>query len=211
MISFLYIPVFLFIMKKHEIKEYLDQGYIQVKILFEVIGNPKEHIDKTVVLLKDKLEAEDGVVFINSEIGEAEDAGDGLFGAFIDAEILVKNFYRLSYLSFNYMPANIDIIAPAKFDFKDGDMTNFFADMLALLHETNSRHIDANSKVKGMQVNFNALLQNSVYYMLSNTELDASTMGEPLGLKTEHLTPYLEDMVKIGLLKKKDGKYSRAK
>lgn len=198
-------------MKKQEIKDYLDKGYIQVKILFEVIGNPKDHINKTVLLLKDKIEAEDGVVFINSEIGEAEDAGDGLFGAFIDAEVLVKNFYRLSYLAFNYMPANIDIMAPSKFDFKEKDMTNFFADMLALLHETNTRHIEANSKVKGMQVNFNALLQNSVYNMLSNKELDASSIGEPLGLKTEYITPYLEDMIKIGLLKKNNGKYSRAK
>lgn len=197
-------------MKSHEIKEFLDEGYIQVKILFEVVGNPKEHIDKTVVLLKDKIEKEDGLKIINSEIGEAEEAGEGLFGAFLDCEMLVKNFYRLSYLAFNYMPANIDVIAPSKFEFKDGDMSTFFGDLLALLHETNARHVDSNSKLTGMQRNFNALVQNSVFKILESDGLDAASIGEPLGLKTEYIMPYLEDMVKLGLLKKSDGKYFRS-
>ncbi|MFT4261659.1 MAG: hypothetical protein ACMXX9_04475 [Candidatus Woesearchaeota archaeon] len=198
-------------MKKQEIQDYLEKGYIRVKILFEVVGNPKEHIAKTIVMLKEQVEKEDSVIMLDSEIGEPEEAGDGLFGAFCDAELLVKNFYRLSYLAFNYMPASIDIIAPSKFEFKEADMTNFFGDMLALLHETNARHVDANSKAMASKRNFNALLQNSVVYMLSDKELDANTIGEPLGLKTEYITPYLEDMVKIGLLKKDNNKYSRAK
>ena len=198
-------------MKSSEIKELLDEGYIQVKILFEVIGNPKEHIDKTILLLKEQIEKEDGLKIIESEIGPAEETEKGLFGAFLETEILVKNFYRLSYLALNYMPANIDIIAPSKFSFKDSDMTDFFADTLALLHETNARHVDSANKVKGLQRNFNALLQNSVSFMLESESLEASKIGEPLGLKTEHITPYLEDMVKIGLLKKDKGKYSKAK
>ncbi len=198
-------------MKQSEIKDLLDDGYIQVKILFEVIGNPKEHIDKTIQLLKGQIEKEDGVKIIESEIGPAEETEKGLFGAFLEAEMLVKNFYRLSYLAFNYMPANIDIMAPSKFTFKDSDMTDFFADTLALLHETNARHVDSANKVKGLQMNFNALLQNSVALMLSDKSLPAETIGEPLGLKTEHVTPYLEDMVKIGLLKKDKGKYTKVK
>ncbi|MFT4282893.1 MAG: hypothetical protein ACMXX6_00530 [Candidatus Woesearchaeota archaeon] len=196
-------------MKKSEIKEYLDKGYIQTIIIFEVVGNPKEHIEKTLDLLKNKIEEEKGIKIINIEKEDVEDAGEGLFGGFLEAELLIEDLYKLSYISFNYTPATIEIIEPSTFNLKDKDLTNLFSDLLAGLHENNARNVTIGNKNIGLQRNINALIKNSALYIISNEAKEAQDIANPLGLQTEAIVPFLEQMIKEGTAKKEGNKYRK--
>ena len=196
-------------MKKSEIKEYLDEGYLQVNIIFEVVGNPKEHIEKTLELLSEKISKEKGIIIISEQKEDVEDAGEGLFGGFLETELLIQDLYKLSYIAFNYTPASIEILEPGKLILKDKDLTHLFSDLLAGLHENNAKNVNISNKSIGLQKNMNALIKNSALYIISTEAKEAQDIATPLGIQTEAIVPFLEQMIKEGTATKENGKYRK--
>ena len=196
-------------MKQKEIQEYLEKGYIQIHTMLEVVGNPKEHVEKSLQAVLKAIEDEKGVLFITKDIQETEDVGDGLFGAFCEAEILLKNLGKLGWLMFNFTPATIEILEPAKFTFKEKELTDFISDMLAGIHEFNMAKVNINSQNVALQRNMGAIIRNSALYVLGNESKPAQDIATPLGLKTEDLTRILELMIKEGTITKEEHLYRK--
>jgi hypothetical protein len=195
-------------MKKSEIKEYLDKNYLQATIIFEVVGNPKEHVQKTLDLLSEKIQNEKDLKIIKLLKEEPEEAGEGLWGSFIEADMLIKDMYKLSYIAFNYMPASIEIIEPATKTLKDKDLTMLFSDLLAGLHENNARNVQISNKNIGLQKTINALIKNASLMAASEFK-KPKDIAKPLGLKEKDVIPFLDLMVKEKTMVKEEGMYRK--
>ncbi len=193
-----------------EIKEHVEKGYIRANILFEIVGNPEEHVSKTMDALIKHLEQQKDIIFINKEVGEPEETKDGLFGSYCEADLLLKNFGKLTWVIFNFMPASVEIIDPAKLTLKDKELTDLTNDVLAFLHETNTRVIQTNSLNQGMLRSINALVRNSILLTLLNGSKTAEEISKMAGITTKDLEPVFEAMIKEKTLIKKEDKYSRA-
>jgi hypothetical protein len=194
-------------MDSKEIKTYLDQGYIHLIVLFEIVGNPKEHVSLAMDQVLKSIGEDKRVKIISNDRGTVEDAGDGLWGTYCETELLVKDLLTLSWLSFNYLPASIEIKAPAKLIVKDKELTDFVGDLISQLHESNKRVVATSSVYMGMLRSVNALIRNAVLISLNQEEKTAAELAKKVGVQTKDLDPVLEAMIKEKTIEKKGTKY----
>ncbi len=200
-------------MKNKEIKEYVEKGYLYVNVIIEIVGNPKEHIEKAMTTVTDAIKKEKGIEFVKEDRGSAEDAGEGLWGVYSELELLLKDLDNLSWIAFNFMPASIELKEPAKITLKDKQFTDFMGDILSQLHQINMKQVQMDSDKKGLLRNINALIRNSVLLALDSEKVEKKTaegIGEKIGVKGEELKPVLEAMAKEGSITLNGEEYSRA-
>jgi len=196
-------------MDAKQIKEYLAKGYIRVNVLLELIGNPKEHIEKTLNALVKQLKENENLIWIKEEIGAPEETADKLWGAFCEAELLFVDFYTLGEFAFTYSPAVIDILGPEKITIKDKEMTDFFGEILSQIHSINSRLIEANNQNIAYQRSMNALVRNAILVGLMNDEMTSEEIGKKIGILAKDIEPVLEAMIKEKKLVKNGKKFKR--
>lgn len=199
-------------MDKKDIKEKIEKGYIKARVLFEIIGNPKEYVDKALKSVIQKIKTDSKIEFLSEEYGEPELTKDELWGVFCEAEILAPNLYAISWLCLNFAPASVEILEPIKFSFNDKMMSDLFNDFLGHVHSMNTKNIETNSINKGLQRNLNAMTRNAVLLAVNSSEKTSEEIGRMIGVQnTPDIEPVLDAMIKEGRLIKNENKYKRVK
>jgi len=198
-------------MDKSEIKELLDKDYLRVLVTFEVIGNPKEQVDKAIKLVMEKIKENSMIKFIKEDLGEAEETEDNLWGAFCEAEMMLPNIHTLTWITFTFAPASIELLEPAKITLKDKQVTDVFGDLLSMLHDTNTKFIQTDNVNRALIQNINAILRNAILVALAKETKTADELGVLVGVPAKDLKLYLTAMIKEGKLKEEKGKYTRIK
>lgn len=105
-----------------------------VRAVFEILGSPKEHVEKTIQLVLDKLKTLDEVEIVKSETVEAKEVEGKLWSTFSEVEMNVKGLDMLMHICFNFMPSSVEIIEPGKMVTEAGRLSDFFNDLLGKLH-----------------------------------------------------------------------------
>ncbi len=198
-------------MKSKEIKEYLEQGYLQINVLFEVVGNPKEHVQLMIQKVIEGIKSNKDIKIINEDYGEAEDAGDGLWGTFCETELLVKDLKTTSWIAFNFSPASMEIIQPEELTMKDKEITDFLGDLLSQLHQNNMNAIKAKNDSKGLLLNLNKLMRNTVLLSLKEKDKNIQDIAKNVGIEEKGLQPLLDAMIKEKTITKENDLYKRIK
>lgn len=194
-------------MDSKEIKTFIDQGYMHLIVLFEIVGNPKEHVSKAMETVMSTIGKDARIKIVKSETGAPEDAGEGLFGTYCEAELLVRDLNTLAWLTFNFMPASVEIKAPAKLTFKDKEMTDFLGELLSGIHESNKRVVSTNSQNMGMLRSINALMRNAVLIALNQEERTTADLAKKVGIQTKEIEPLLDAMIKEKTIEKSGTKF----
>lgn len=194
-------------MNSKEINQKVNEGYIHINLIYEIIGNPKEYVSKALDIVINKIKLQKEIIFISEEKGPAEEAGGGLWGAYCEAEMLVKDLRTLSWLTFNFIPASLEIKAPAKLIIKDKEMTDFMGDLISQLHEANKNSVQLTSSNTVMLKNINALMRNIVLISLNQEEKTAAEIAKQAGVTSKDIDPLLEAMIKEKTIEKKGTKY----
>ena len=198
-------------MKSKEIKEFVERGYLHINVLFEVVGNPKEHVEAMIKKVMEGVKNNKDIKLLEEEYGDAEDAGEGLWGTFCESEMLVKGIKTLSWVAFNFSPASLEIKSPKELVIKDKKMTDFMGDLLAQLHQNNMSAMQSKSETKSLLMNFNALMRNAVLLTLKDGNKSASDIGKGVGIAEKGIVPVLNAMIKEKTIEKQDDKYVRLK
>ncbi|MBN1792197.1 hypothetical protein JW826_00725 [Candidatus Woesearchaeota archaeon] len=197
-------------MDEREIDAKLKKGGVLAQVSFEVIGSPKEHVDKAIRDYLTNIKKDFQIHVLGEEFGEAEEVEGGLFSTFVDAEILVESLDKFNWLCVNFMPSNIDIIAPEELKFKDKDLTNWFNDLLAKLHEVSTGYRQLSTKEDVYVKSMNAMIHNAVLLAAEHYH-DPTEISAKLGIDSENLKHFLETNVKKDKLEERDGKFYRKK
>lgn len=178
------------------IKEKLAQGHLHVRVIFEIIGNPKRHVVDALSGYLKQVASAKGLTVLSLHRGEPEEH-DKLWHTFADLELLVLGVEKLTWLCFNFAPASVEILAPSTLAFKEKDFTDWLNDLLARLHEL-SAHLQASAASNAMlQKNINAVVYNGVLLALQSRR-SAAGIGAVLGLPADKVEPFLEQLVKDG-------------
>jgi hypothetical protein len=129
--------------EKIDLKEKLAQGWLRVNLIIEVLGKPKDYIEKVIDAAIEQLGKEKGTALIKKQVHEATIAQDSkdVFITFGEAEIIVENLARLIAIIFDYMPASIEITEPLNLTMRLEDANALLNDLAARLH-----HYDALAK-----------------------------------------------------------------
>ncbi|OVE75010.1 hypothetical protein BVX95_00545, partial [archaeon D22] len=62
---------------KKEFKEKLEEGYFHFNAIIEMVGKPKEHIEKTIKDYVSTLEKHELYILVDQNISEADETKDG--------------------------------------------------------------------------------------------------------------------------------------
>jgi hypothetical protein len=116
-----------------------DMEKINVILILEILGKPKEHIIQTLSDIIDKLGKEKDVKLGKKNIVEAKklegkDAKGEIFTSFAEVEI-ETSLQQLMLICLAYMPSHIEIVYPEEMKIRNLDMNMFFTELLRRLHQ----------------------------------------------------------------------------
>ncbi len=184
----------------------IHKGKLLVSFVLEMVGKPKEHVEETLKDFVEKLKEDESLDFVKSEIAEAKPLGKG-FSAYAELEIWIKGMEKVFAFCLDAMPTSVEIIEPPEFRLKSTDLSNMLNDLQAKLHEVDLLVKQLRIKNKLIEENGNKLLQNFITWTIQKTNKTADQIAKDVGMKEEHLKPFLEAMVSAKLLEMVDGRW----
>ena len=190
-------------MEKEELEEKIENGAIQCRIIIEILGNPKEHVENTIKIVLKKLEEEKDVDLTSYDLHPAKEQDDKMFSSYAETEVLFKNFETLTRITFDYMPSSVEILKPSEFKIPSLEISNFVSDTLSLLHQIDFKLKDTNAKNMLLEKNSNNLLKNLITSALSNGNKSTSQLSKIAGIKPEQLDHFLTAFAQENLIRKK--------
>lgn len=195
-------------MKQKEIAEKIEKGYLKIRVIFEIIGKPKEHIENTMKAYLESIKAENDLYTLESEVECAEQLEDDMFGVVGELELLIPSIDKISWLAINFSPASIELIEPEKLVLEQKEITHWVNDYLAKLHEIGIIQKSMQSQQEGLVRNFNAMTRNAILLSM-NEPRDAEYISKKIGMSIEHTEKFLEALIKEKkIIKEKNNKYA---
>lgn len=188
-------------MNKKEIKAAVEAGQIHCRIMFQVVGAPKEHVEQTLKSYIATIESGKEYTIIDADYSPAEKE-DQFFSAFVDVDMLVKNPDALTELCFNYMPSSIEFIDPKEVIYKRKQLDSWFNDLLAKLHEISMLSKQVAAQNKTVVTNMNNLIKNAIVFGTEHGKTVAE-IAKSLGMSTQNLEPFFKALIKEGRLSEK--------
>ncbi|UZE93588.1 MAG: hypothetical protein IB618_02315 [Candidatus Pacearchaeota archaeon] len=124
-------------MDKKEIRDRIAGGWLNVHLVFEVLGKPADYVENALEMLLEKLSKEKNLEFLGKKIHKAKpvEKTEKVFTAFAEVEILINKLPRIIEIIFDYMPSSIEIVEPTNLAFKNEDMNALINDLAARLHQ----------------------------------------------------------------------------
>ncbi|MBI2499435.1 hypothetical protein HYV88_04300 [Candidatus Woesearchaeota archaeon] len=108
---------------------------IKTKIINEVLGSPKEHVENTMKLLIDNMKKNKNLKFNSEKIFEAMQLEDKpLYSSFAELEIEFDILESVVGFCFDYMPSSIEILEPSELKLNAVNVSELFNELMARLH-----------------------------------------------------------------------------
>lgn len=185
-----------------EIEERIEQGGVLSKIIIEVMGSPKEYVEKTLKKVVEDIKKEEFEI-LKEEFFDAEPQ-EKMFSAFIELEILFKNTTRLLDFCFDYTPSSVEILEPLNINYRASDFANLINDLLARIHKSDMALKNYNAENQILKKNASNLLQNIIMLSLKQNEKNIDDLSKEVGIPVNQLGLLMEKFINANLLKKKE-------
>ncbi len=107
---------------------------IKINTIIEIVGMPKEHVEKTMRQVVELIEKDEEIKKLNHDTAEAKLVKE-MWSTFTEFELEFNNFKKLTDFCFNFMPSSIEIIEPETNKLSSGSIEEMLNDVLAKLHQ----------------------------------------------------------------------------
>jgi len=112
---------------------------IIARIIIEIMGSPKEHVDETIRQVIEELEKRGEIKILNKNVAEAKNVNDEklkrFFTSFVEVDIETESIESLIGICFDFMPSSVEIIEPTEFRLKSTQIDDTLNDLLDKLHK----------------------------------------------------------------------------
>ncbi len=188
-----------------------DHAKIRCRTIIEVLGKPKEHVEKTIHEYVKKIREDTDFVILSEHFSEPAEQEDGYQSVFVELELLSKGIAPLVGFCFNYMPSSVEIEKPEELTLPSHMMNSLFNDLQARLHKVDM--------IVKKQVNENAFLRSNLRHSIRNL-ISVTLVVKPLtlvqlskvtGVDGDQIKPFLDEMVAEGKLAQDGESYALAK
>lgn len=194
-----------------DISDYLDQNYLQCRVIIEILGGPPEYIEDTLVKFVEKMKRESSVIMLK-ETFEKPKKQDKLYLTFAELEFLIKDITSLMFFCFDYMPSSVEILEPETFQLRSSDFTGFLNDVQSRLHKIDKMVKEGVAHNKNLLRNTNLLLRNLIIVTLTyKGPTNLSDLARFVGVGDQQLTIFLGEMTKEGWIREEKGKFIAVK
>lgn len=186
-----------------------EAGIVLFRTIIEIVGAPKEHIEKTFNQYLKQIEDDERFTIIVKKIADTEPQGDSLFVTFAELEIRTPKISNITEFCFSYMPSSIEIIEPDKLIYKSGDLSDFLNDLQAKLHSLDMAVKKLRMENSNLKLNSMNLVRNLIMVVLKNEgKLNEEDISKKIGIPSNQLTSLLDKIVSQGHLQKEGDLFS---
>ena len=181
---------------------------ILFRVVVEVLGKPKEHVDSTLKGYLQKLKENSRYEVLKEDLAELKQHEESeLWMAFAELEIKTAGVTEIIDFCFDYMPSLIEIIEPEELQLDSLAASSFLNDMQAKLHGVDM--LAKQMKIENQLTNNSLakLLNNYIVVLLLNNNLTSKQLSAFTGMNIDILEDYLDKMIDEGKIDLKDGIY----
>ena len=106
---------------------------LKIKIIIEILGSPKEHVEKTINGVMEELGKRE-IKILKKEVSKPKEV-EQFFSAFTDVEFECKDWDVLIDICFDFMPSVVEIIGPLELKFEGKKMEELLNDKYKITKE----------------------------------------------------------------------------
>lgn len=191
-------------------EEKIKKGQFLVRVVIEVLGSPKEHVDESILKVVDVITSKEDLEVVSEETFEATKVKDqdNMFTTFSEIEFWISDFHALTNFATEFMPSSIEIMEPETIFLKQNKLSDMFNDMLAKLHNVDMavKSVAAANSVQNQ--NTTAIIKNFLTYILVNTPKTSEELAVITGIPKQNSEAFLEVLIQEGFIKKDNDLYS---
>ena len=191
------------------IKQKIGEGWIHCIFIIEMLGKPKEHLEKTLKGYISALKKDKKVKTLKEEYAEPEkDKDSKLYTIFVELEVLVKGAAKVIDFCFDYLPSSVEILEPTSIEYQSTDFSSLLNDLQARLHQMDMTVKNSNQENTILKKNSAIFLRNIIYLSLKQEKKDIAKLSKDSGVPEKELEKFLEILIKEKKLKKNKKIYS---
>ena len=187
-----------------------EQTHIRCKIIIEVLGKPKDHVEKAIRDYVGKIKKDSELIVMNADFSEAEQK-EKLWAVFVELDIVIKGMPKLIGFCFDYMPSSIEITKPEEFSVKKSTVENLINDLQARLHDVDMIVKKQKNENTFLKKNLGKAVSNTILLSLAAGGMGMENLSRATGIAEKELKVFLDDLIKEDKIKKEDDMYSLVK
>ena len=187
-----------------------EKTHVRCKIIMEMLGKPKEHVEKTIRMYVDKIKDDPELIVLNTEFVDAQEK-EKLWSTFAELEVVIKGIPKLIAFCFDYMPSSIEIIKPEEFSMKKSTIEDFINNLQARLHNVDMIVKNQKNENEFLRQNLNKAVSNVILISLASGNLDKEKLSKITGVHDKELKIFLDNLIKENKITKEGEIYSLVK
>ena len=182
---------------------------ISFRAVIEVLGKPKEYVEKALVEYIEKLKQDKNYTLILVEIEKTQQQEkEELWSNFAELEIKTEKIENITAFCFDYMPSVIEILEPEQITMNDVQLSSFLNDLQAKLHSVDMIAKQAKIESDYLKRNSGILLKNFIFSLLARNGLTSEQLSMLSGVKIEQIEDILDKFIDEGKVDLKGKVYS---
>lgn len=183
---------------------------IRCRAILEVLGKPREHVEKTIKVLVEKVKEDPEISILNEKYAETRPEAKTMFTTYVELEMIIKGITTLTGFCFDFMPSSIEIEKPEQLTVKNIDISNIFNDMQAKLHNVDMVAKTLKAERDILKRNLNTMISNILTILIKMGKNTTEDLSKFTGINKEELDNHLERLTKEGKIKKEEDIYQLA-
>ncbi|MAE43086.1 hypothetical protein CMO93_04895 [Candidatus Woesearchaeota archaeon] len=187
-----------------------EKTHIRCKIIIEVLGKPKEHVEKALQMYVNKINDDPDLIILKKDFADVKEKEE-LWATFVELEMVIKGIPKLIAFCFDYMPSSVEILKPEELHMNKSTIANFANDLQARLHDVDMIVKKLKNENEFLKKNMNAAVKNVVLISLAYGPLDKEKLSKITGIKDEGLKSFLDELIKENRITEKNGTYTVVK
>ena len=187
-----------------------EQTHIRCKIIIEILGKPREHVEKTLRKYIDKINNDSDLIILNSNFSEAVEK-EKLWATFSELDMIIKGIPKLIAFCFDYMPSSIEITKPDEFIMKKSTVEDLMNDLQARLHQVDMIIKQQKNENEFLKQNLNKGVSNVILISLASGNMDKENLSKVTGVPDKELNIFLDNLIKENKIRKENDIYSLVK
>jgi len=184
-----------------------EKIHVRCKVIIEILGKPKDHVEKTLRLYIEKIKNDPELIVLNEEFSEAVEK-EKLWATFSELEMVIKGIPKLIAFCFDYMPSSVEIIKPDEFIMKKSNIENLINDLQARLHTVDMIVKKQKNENDYLKHNLNKVVSNVILISLASRSMDKENLSKVSGISDNELKIFLDKLIKENKISEEKGIYS---
>ena len=186
-----------------------QHAHIRCRSIIEVLGKPKEHVERSLKEYIEHIKADHELVILNEEYAEAKEQ-ENLWSKFVELDLVIKGTGKLISFCFEYMPSSIEVLKPEHLIMTNHELSNFLNDLQARLHNVDMIVKQQKAENEFLRTNMNTVIHNTIIICLKVASLSLEQLSKVTGVDIKELEIFVEKLLKENKIKKENDLYSLA-